>query len=83
MGHILCKCKKVYIGQTACSIESRVNKCHCHIRLHQLEKLAVVEHSTDLHKKSRHRDQLIRKTTKIKLHLNNMNSEDRFSLSRS
>jgi hypothetical protein len=44
---IPCECGKVYIGQTVRSIETRCKEHAWHQRLHQVEKSATAEHSTD------------------------------------
>jgi hypothetical protein len=43
-----CKCGQVYIGQTGCSIETRVKEHEPHIRLHHPDKSAVAKHSIKL-----------------------------------
>jgi hypothetical protein len=81
-----CECGQVYIGQTGCSIETRVKEHQCHIRLEQPDKSAVAKHSINLghiqlqntsilSTKSRYMDQMIREATD-ELHLNNMNREN-------
>jgi hypothetical protein len=85
----------VYIGQTGGSIETRVKEHKRHVRLAHPEKSAVAEHSINLGhcmqlhntsivaKKSRYMDRIIREAIELKLHPNNINKEDSFSLSRS
>jgi hypothetical protein len=66
---------KVYIGQTGCSIETRIKKHHQHIRLYHLDKSAVAKYSINLGHhtpfqdtsilgmKSRHTEYIIREAT--------------------
>jgi hypothetical protein len=91
---IPCECGEVCIGQTGCSIETRVKEHQRHIRLYHPEKSVVAEHSINLGyqiqllntniltKQSRRTDWVIREVIEIKLHPDNMNREDGLSLSR-
>jgi hypothetical protein len=88
-----CKCGEVCIGQTSCSINTRIKKHQCHIHMEQPEKSAMVEHSinlghyiklqdtTILSTKRRYTDWMIKEATDIELHLNNINREDGLHLS--
>jgi hypothetical protein len=90
---IPCEHGKVYIGQTGCLIETRVKEHHRHLCLYYPEKSVVAEHSINLGhwiqlqntsiwaKKLRWMDQIIREAIVIKLHPDNVNKEDGFSLS--
>jgi hypothetical protein len=44
---IRCECGKVYMGQTGRSIKTRCKEYRRHIRLDQLDKSAVAEHSVN------------------------------------
>jgi hypothetical protein len=88
-----CECGRVYIGQTSCSIETRVKERQPHINLEHPDKSAVAEHSinlghciqlqniTILSTKSRDMDWMIREATEIELLPNNMNRKDDLCLS--
>jgi hypothetical protein len=92
---IPCECGKFYIGQVGHSSEIRIKEHNQHIRLHHPEQSAVAEHRINLGhhiqfydtsilaKKQRHMECIIRKTTEIELHPNNMNKEEGFSLNKS
>jgi hypothetical protein len=85
---ILCKHGKVYIGQTHCSIETRVREHHQHIRVYHPDKSTVAEYSTNLgHYIQLQNTSILAKKFRcmdlIKLHPNNMNKEDGFSLIKS
>jgi hypothetical protein len=45
---IPCEFSQVYIGQTGCSIETRLKEHQQHICLERLEKPAMAEHSVNL-----------------------------------
>jgi hypothetical protein len=77
----------VFIGQTGCSVDTRLKGHQRHIRLEHSDKSAVAEHSVDLgHRiqfhntsifatKTRYIDHIVRKAIEIELHPNNMNRE--------
>jgi predicted GIY-YIG superfamily endonuclease len=81
---ISCEFGKVYIGQTGCSIEIRINEHRRHIRLYHPEKSAMAEHSVKLchciqfhdtnilAKRSRHMEHFIREVIVFELHPNNI-----------
>jgi hypothetical protein len=89
------ECGQVYIGQTSCSIKTRVKEHQHHIHMEHPDKSAVAVYSislghciqlqdtTILSTKSRHMDWMIREATEIELHPNNMNREDGLHLSQS
>jgi hypothetical protein len=80
-------CRKVYIGQTGHSIQTRIKKHQWHIQLYHLKKSTVVEHSINsghhiqdhytriLAKKSRCMEHIIRDVIQTELHSNHMNRE--------
>jgi hypothetical protein len=85
---IPCECGMVYFGHTDCSIETNVKEHHCH----RPEKLVFPEYSinlghcilnhTSIVAKKSVSSKIIREAIEIELHLNSMNREDEFSLSR-
>jgi hypothetical protein len=84
----------VHIGQTVCSIETRVKEHHRYIHLCHPKKSLLAEHSIylgyciQLHntsilaKKLRLMDQVIREVVEIEIHPSNINRDDDFFLSR-
>jgi hypothetical protein len=87
------KCRKVYIRQTGRLLETRVKEHHQHICQYHPSKSVVVEHTINLGhhiqlqntsilaKKLRCMNRIMGEVTEIKLHPNNMNREEGFSLS--
>jgi hypothetical protein len=75
----------VYVGQTGCSIETRVKEHHQHIHLYHSEKSAMAEYiinlchwiqlqnASILSKKLRWMDQNIKQVIEIELHPDNVN----------
>jgi hypothetical protein len=88
------ECSKVYMGQTGRSVHLRVTEHDRHLRLLQLDKSAIAEHSFNqdhrvrlqdtklLAKKIGYRERLIREAIEIQLHPNNINREEGLHLSR-
>jgi hypothetical protein len=76
---------KFTLKRLAIPLKTRVKEHHNHIPLEHPDRLAIAEHSislshcihvqdtSNLPKKSRHMDRMIREPTEIKLHTNMMN----------
>jgi hypothetical protein len=91
---ISCECGKVNIGQTGCSVDTRLKQHKRHICLEHSDKSPVAEHSIEfehhiqfhntsiLTTKSHYMDHIIMMAIEIELHPNNMNRETGFCLSK-
>jgi hypothetical protein len=90
--HIPCECGKIYISQTGRSIEARCKEHTRHIRLNQLEKSVVVEHSINtehqidfnismLDRASGYMDCLVKEAIQIRHNYKNFNRDSGFTLS--
>jgi hypothetical protein len=91
---IPCECRKVYVGQTGRSIETRCKEHMRHICLDHPEKSVVAEHSvnaghqidfsniTILDKTSGYMDRIMKEAIHIRLNKENFNRDNGFNLSR-
>jgi hypothetical protein len=94
MCYILCKCEKLYVGQTCRSTEFICKEHMTQFRLGQLERLAVAEHITyighrvkfsTIHRLARVNgciDSVVKKAIEVQLHPNNFNRDNGFMLSK-
>jgi hypothetical protein len=90
---IPCECSKAYIGQAGRTIEARRKEHMRHVRLQQPEKSTVAEQSIDtahridfndtskLCTPTRYMDRLVKDAIEIRLHPNNFNTDEGFSVS--
>jgi hypothetical protein len=90
---IPCECRKVYVGQMGRAIEARCKEHVRHIRLDQLEKSAVAEHSvntgyqidfsniTILDRTLGYMDRVVKEAVHIRLNRKNFNRDNGFNLS--
>ncbi|XP_046382358.1 uncharacterized protein LOC124153306 [Ischnura elegans] len=90
-----CGCGKVYVGETARTIETRLKEHRRHLRLGQPEKSAIAEHSISCDNPIRFEetaviaraygywDRLVKEAIEIRLEPNNFNRDSGFNLSSS
>jgi hypothetical protein len=62
---ITCECSKVYIDQSGCTVEKRVDEHQRHIRHSHPEKSAVAEHSINIDHKIRFQETKILATATV------------------